>query len=107
MRARSILRRAIGVWLMVDGVMTGVWFATLGTLDIRNNAKIGLPWDRFTTSADGATTTTSAVEYRQSYLKIQYGRCDVGLYLGAATNTPPTRWKAAWKPSPSRDIPVM
>ena len=29
MRARSILRRLIGVWLMVDGVTTGMWFATL------------------------------------------------------------------------------
>ena len=29
MRARSIVRRAIGVWLIVDGATTGLWFASL------------------------------------------------------------------------------
>lgn len=29
MRLRSIARRAIGVWLMADGVATGLWFTGL------------------------------------------------------------------------------
>jgi hypothetical protein len=27
MRVRSIARRLVGIWLMVDGVTTGLWFA--------------------------------------------------------------------------------
>lgn len=63
------------------------------TVDLRNNLKVGLPWDKFTTSADGTTTNASYREYRQTYLKIDYDRTDIGLYFGSGTNTPPTRVK--------------
>lgn len=51
-------------------------------IDQTYTGKIGLPFNKFATSADGETLTTGYVEYREHYLKIGYSTCDIGQHAG-------------------------
>lgn len=57
----------------------------INSLTIRGNVIIGLRTDVFTSTSDESTTLSTAVEYRQSYLKIDCPRVNIGQYLGVGT----------------------
>ncbi len=56
----------------LDGLM--IWDTYTG--------KIGLPWNTFATSADGATADTTAPEYREVYLKCDVTQADGAIEIG-------------------------
>ncbi len=56
MRVRSISRRVIGVWLMVDAVATGMWFSAIAdSLATRDTLSVAALVVRLMTAALSAT----------------------------------------------------
>lgn len=66
---------------------------TLGTLALRNNLKLGLPWNTFATSADGQTPNSTVREYRDTFLKIKFASCSIGEFFGVGSTVAPSRLK--------------
>lgn len=77
-----------------------LWGLDQNTVDLTSlqilqtyTGKIGLPYNQFHTSEDGATANTGYLEYRETYLKIGAGTVDIGQHFGAGSPAGSTRIK--------------
>lgn len=64
---------------------------TLLVIDKSFTGKIGLDYQKFATTADGATTVSTATEYRENYLKISATTVRIGEVTGAGSPSGSTR----------------
>jgi hypothetical protein len=106
MRARSILRRVIGVWLMVDAGTTALWFSALaGSLTGRDTLSVVAMVARVLVAALSATAGWLVTQRRPASAPL--GTAALALIAGfqvlnavsgvLPTNLDPAfRWPLAW-----------
>lgn len=101
MRVRSIARRLVGIWLMVDGAMTGLWFAGVAdSLGGRDTLSVMVMVARVLTAALSGTAGWLIACHRPQGLTL--GRVAVALVavfsvVTAWTGVMPTNLDPAWR----------
>ncbi|MEO6223238.1 MAG: hypothetical protein ABIP90_08295 [Vicinamibacterales bacterium] len=106
MSVRSIARRLVGVWLMADGIWTGLWFAGLAdSMGARDALSVTATVARFVVAALSVSAGWLMSQRRPAGVPLGiaalllialFSVIDAGTSVLPSNLDPSFRWPAAW-----------